>query len=295
MITVLGSINIDLIANAPRLPQPGETVGGTGFSMPAGGKGANQALAARRAGRPVSLFGAVGRDEFAAPALALLKEAGVDLAGVRQVDTSTGTALITVSADGENTIVVVPGANGELTVADAEAAIAAARAGDILMLQLEVPAEIVERALHLARDKGLVSLVNVAPLTEDAARLAALADIVIANETEFALLAGVDTYDEAKLNAFHAASGKTLVVTLGADGVVAAEGGAIHRASGLSIRPVDTVGAGDTFSGYLAAGLDAGLSLADALRRAAVAGSLACLAAGAQPSIPLADSVEKAL
>lgn len=295
MITVLGSINIDLIANAARLPRPGETVSGTAFSMAAGGKGANQALAARRAGRAVALVGATGRDEFAAPALSLLAEAGVDLSGVRQTASPTGTALITVSADGENTIVVVPGANGELAGADAAAAVNGARTGDILMLQLEIPAAAVERALGLAREKGLVSLLNVAPLTADAARLSGLADIVVANETEFALLAGVEAFDEDALAAFHAETGKTLVVTLGAEGVVAASEGALFRARGLAIRPVDTVGAGDTFCGYLAAGLDAGLGLADALRRAAVAGSLACLAHGAQPSIPLAEAVDSAL
>lgn len=295
MIIVFGSINIDLIANAPRLPQPGETIGGTAFSMAAGGKGANQALAARRAGRSVALTGATGRDAFAAPALALLREAGVGLSGVRETGEPTGTAVITVSGDGENTIVVVPGANGALTEADAEAALEGASPGDVLMLQLEIPAEAVERALRLAREKSVVSLLNVAPLTADAARLAGLADIVIANETEFALLAGVATYDEQALAALHAQTGQTIVVTLGAEGVAAASSGAIERAEGLSIRPVDTVGAGDTFCGYLAAGLDARLPLQQALRRAAAAGSLACLAHGAQPSIPLAEAVDAVL
>lgn len=295
MITVLGSINIDLIANASRLPGPGETISGSAFSMAAGGKGANQALAARRAGRPVTFFGATGNDEFATPALALLKEAGIDLAGVRETADSTGTALITVSDDGENTIIVVPGANGALTEEDAVAALEAGHPGDILMLQLEIPAPAVEKALRLAREKGLVSLLNVAPLTPDAARLAKLADIVIANETEFALLSGKAGFDEETLASLHAETGQTLVVTLGADGVAAASGGRIERARGLSITPVDTVGAGDTFSGYLAASLDAGLPLATALRRAAVAGSLACMTHGAQPSIPLAQAVDSAL
>lgn len=295
MIIVLGSINIDLIANAPRLPQPGETIGGTAFSMAAGGKGANQALAACRAGRSVMMVGATGRDAFASPALELLRDAGVDLSRVRQTEEPTGTAIITVSDDGENTIVVVPGANGALTEADAEAALGKAGTGDILMLQLEIPAAVVEKALHLARGKGVRSLLNVAPLTADAARLAALADIVIANETEFALLAGVATFDETALMTLHAKTGQTLVVTLGAEGVAAASNGAIQRAEGLSIKPVDTVGAGDTFSGYLAASLDAGIALPQALRRAAVAGSLACLAAGAQPSIPRAEAVDTAL
>jgi len=295
VIIVLGSINIDLIANAPRLPQPGETIGGSAFSMAAGGKGANQALAACRAGGTVVMAGATGRDAFVTPALELLREAGVDLSRVRQTEEPTGTAIITVSDDGENTIVVVPGANGALTEADAEAALSKAGAGDILMLQLEIPAAVVEKALHLAREKGALSLLNVAPLTADAVRLAALADIVIANETEFALLADVTTFDEKTLLDLHAKTGQTLVVTLGAEGVAAASDGAIQRAGGLSIKPVDTVGAGDTFSGYLAAGIDAGFTLPQALRRAAVAGSLACLTAGAQPSIPRLEAVDAAL
>lgn len=294
MITVLGSINIDLIVNAERLPAPGETIAGTAFAMAAGGKGANQALAAARAGRTVSMAGATGEDSFAAPALALLGEAGVDLSRVRKTTSPTGSALITVSADGENTIVVVAGANGDLTSADAEAALSGMQRGDILMLQLEVPAAVVEAALGLARQTGVVSVLNVAPLTVDAARLARLADIVIANETEFGLLTGTEFSDSALLK-LHGETGQSLVVTLGADGVAAVREGALTRASALKIVPVDTVGAGDTFSGYLAASLDQGVDFATALRRAAVAGSLACLKHGAQPSIPTGAEVDAAL
>lgn len=294
MITVLGSINIDLIVNAERLPAPGETIAGTAFAMAAGGKGANQALAVARAGRTVSMAGATGEDSFAAPALALLGEAGVDLSRVRKTTSPTGSALITVSADGENTIVVVAGANGDLTSADAETALSGMQRGDILMLQLEVPAAVVEAALGLARQTGVVSVLNVAPLTVDAARLARLADIVIANETEFALLTGTEFSDSALLK-LHGETGQSFVVTLGADGVAAVREGALTRASGLKIVPVDTVGAGDTFSGYLAASLDQGVDFATALRRAAVAGSLACLKHGAQPSIPTGAEVDAAL
>ncbi|MCA0256024.1 MAG: ribokinase [Proteobacteria bacterium] len=294
MITVLGSINIDLIVNAQRLPAPGETLAGTAFAMAAGGKGANQALAAARAGRSVSMAGATGDDSFAAPALALLSAAGVDLSRVRKTQSPTGSALITVSADGENTIVVVAGANGDLTVSDAEAALSTMQRGDFLMLQLEVPAPVVEAALAMARKMGVTSVLNVAPLTADAARLARMADIVIANETEFALLTGTE-FSEAALVKLHGETGQSFVVTLGADGVAAIREGALTRAQGLKIVPVDTVGAGDTFSGYLAASLDQGLDFAAALRRAAVAGSLACLKHGAQPSIPTGVEVDAAL
>jgi len=299
MITVFGSINMDLIATTARLPKPGETVAGNGFSTAAGGKGANQALAARRAGRTVHMAGAVGRDAFAEPAVALLKDAGTGLETVKQVDEPTGTALILVGGDGENMIAVVPGANGTMTPADADVAIDAMKEGDILMLQLEVPVPAVERALAAARAKSVTSILNLAPLIEDAPRLGRLADIVIANETEFERLAGQEnmgTADrETALKRLNAETGQTLIVTLGADGVIAIRDGVISRAKGLKIEPVDTVGAGDTFCGYFAASLDEGLDFEASLRRAAVAGSLACLKQGAQPSIPSSTEVANEL
>ncbi|UJW75866.1 ribokinase [Rhizobium sp. SL42] len=295
MITVFGSINMDLVANTPRLPKPGETVSGTGFATAAGGKGANQALAARRAGASVHMVGAVGKDEFAGPALDLLDKAGTDLSGVRHEDGPTGTALILVGGDGENMIAVVPGANGLVDVAQAEAAVGALSPTDLLMLQLEVPAASVEAALKTAKGRGVRTVLNTAPLTPEAAALSELADFVIANETEFELLTGTSGLTsearEALMLERHGKTKQTLIVTLGGDGVVAVHEGALHRAKGLKIEPIDTVGAGDTFCGYLAASLDQGLAFEHALRRAAVAGSLACLKPGAQPSIPMAEDV----
>lgn len=299
MITVFGSINMDLIASVERLPQPGETVSGSAFTTAAGGKGANQALAARRAGSAVHVVGAVGNDAFADPALELLKEAGVDLSAVARAKVPTGTAHILVDEKGENVIAVVASANATLTPADADAAVAAMSAGDTLMLQLEIPPAAVERALVQARGRGITTMINIAPLTADAARLGRMADIVIANETEFERLAGHDDMNaeerETALKRLHAETRQTLIVTLGADGVIAMHQGAIHRARGLAIEPVDTVGAGDTFCGYFAAGLDQKLDFQAALERAAVAGSLACLRHGAQPSIPMAGEVVGAM
>lgn len=296
MITVFGSINMDLIATTERLPKPGETVAGRAFSTAAGGKGANQALAAVRAGARVKMAGAVGDDAFAGDALALLQAGGADLSLVRRTDVATGTAHILVGGDGENVIVVVPGANGEVSDADAGRAVDATDKDGYLMLQLEVPAPSVERALQLAREKGVVTVINTAPLTSDAARLSALADIVISNETEFELLIGksglsADERIEA-MKALSESTGQTLIVTLGAEGVVALRDGKLYKASSLKITPVDTVGAGDTFCGYLVAGLDAGLGFEAALARAAKAGSIACLKPGAQPSIPVAAEVD---
>ncbi len=302
MITVFGSINMDLIATVSRLPKPGETLAGSGFSTAAGGKGANQALAARRAGAEVSMVGAVGRDAFAEEALALIRAAGVDLGAVKSVDAPTGTASILVGDEnGENVIVVVAGANGEVAPADADAGIVAMGEGDTLLLQLEVPAASVDAALEAGRKAGFRTILNTAPLTADAARLAQKADIVVANETEFALLIGDPaaaddaSTREAALQARHAANGQTIIVTLGAEGVVAVHEGKIHRAQSLKIKPVDTVGAGDTFCGYLAAALDRGDDFGSALTFAAAAGSLACLKPGAQPAIPVRAEVEAAL
>lgn len=300
MITVFGSINLDLITRTARLPKPGETLAGRSFSTAAGGKGANQALAARRAGAEARMSGAVGSDGFAEDALALLKEAGTDLSQVAAAHGTTGTASILVAEEGgENVIVVVAGANGTLTEKDARDAVSTMGEGDSLLLQLEVPAAAVEAALRAAREAGVRSMLNIAPLTDEAVRLAALADIVIANESEFELLAGKGTLTdegrESEMKRLHGSGGQSFIVTLGAAGVVALHEGRLHRARGLKIEPVDTVGAGDTFCGVLAAGLDGGLDFRAALERAAVAGSLACLKPGAQPAIPTADEIEAAM
>lgn len=299
MITVFGSINMDLVATAKRLPKPGETVTGETFSTAAGGKGANQALAARRAGATVKMAGAAGDDTFAAPALTLLRDAGTDLSLVKTAPGPTGTAVILIGEGGENMISVIPAANGEVSASDAARTISEMATGDILMLQFEIPAPAIEAALTAAKAKRITTVINTAPLTSDAPRLAGLADIVIANETEFELLIGKNGLSaserENELKTLHDRTGQTLIVTLGADGVIAMRNSRVYRASGLKIEPVDTVGAGDTFCGYLAASLDQGMDFETALKRAAVAGSLACTRAGAQPSIPLAAEVDAAL
>lgn len=297
MITVIGSINLDLIATVGRLPRPGETVPGDGFSTAPGGKGANQALAARRAGARVKMVGAVGTDAFAGQATALLQEGGVDLSGVRVSGDATGIAVILVEKAGENVIAIIPGGNG--AVSNDDVTRAAVGSGDHVVLQLEIPMETVAASLAAARAAGAVSLLNTAPFRAEAAAFLAEADYVIANETEFDLYAEtlglVGDDRESRIRDFAAKTGRIIVVTLGADGVVAATQDGFHRANGLTITPVDTVGAGDTFCGYFAAGLEAGLDLPTALRRAAVAGSLACLKPGAQPSIPSAQEVDDAL
>jgi Sugar kinases, ribokinase family len=296
VITVFGSTNLDQVGTVGRLPRPGETVAGGTFSMAPGGKGANQALAARRAGARVLHVSAVGADAFADMALALLERDGVDLSRLRRADTATGIAMIFVDAAGENVIAVLPGANGTMSPEDAERGLAGLGPGDTLLVQQEIPQPATRRALEIARRAGARSLLNTAPFLSDTAELAPLADIVVANETEFSLLSGrpIAALDAA-MRDWVERTGRTIVVTLGPDGARARTPQGALAVPAHEVTPVDTVGAGDTFCGYLAAALDAGLSLETAMRRAAVAGSLACLTPGAQPAIPLAAQVDAIL
>jgi len=291
-IHVGGSINIDLIASVDRLPLPGETVPATGFSTAPGGKGANQALAARRAGAEVAISGAVGNDPFAEPALALLREAGVDLSRVRTTDAPTGTAMILVDKGGENQITIVAGANGRVGPGD----LPAFRPGGIVLLALEIPVEAVAAALAAARAAGATSVLNAAPALREAAAVVGQADYLIVNESEFALFsgeaaAGVREGLPQRMRSFAERTGRTVIVTLGAQGAAAFADTFIEE-KGLPIEPIDTVGAGDTFCGYFAAALAAGADLAGAIRLANRAAALACLKPGAQPAIPTLAEVE---
>ncbi|TPJ19079.1 ribokinase [Mesorhizobium sp. B2-7-3] len=297
MIIVVGSINLDLIASVDRLPSPGETVSGSSFTTAPGGKGANQALAAARAGAQVRMVGAVGKDNFAPEALALLREAKVDLSGVGETFASTGTALIMVGDDGENIIAVVPGANASVVPGDLSKAFLTK--GDVVLLQHEIPLATVDAALDQARVAGAITVLNTAPFHGGAAAFLGKADYAVANETEFDLygealaLKGRDR--AARMRDYASKTGRIIVVTLGGDGVMAATPSEFLTVPALQITPVDTVGAGDTFCGYFAAGLSSGLTLEQALARAGAAGSLACLKPGAQPAIPLAKDVDQAL
>ncbi|MER8604367.1 ribokinase [Mesorhizobium sp. M1233] len=297
MIVVIGSIHLDLIASVDRLPGPRGPVRGAGFATAPGGKGAPHAQAAPPPGAKVRMVGAVGKDSFASDALALLRDGKIDLSGVGETFASTGTALIMVGADGENVIAVVPGANDSVVPGDLSKAFV--KNGDVVLLQLEIPLQTVEAALDAARTAAAMTVLNTAPFHGDAAGFLGKADYLVANETEFDLygealsLNGRDR--PARMRDYAARTGRTIVVTLGSDGVLAATPDDLLMVPALKITPLDTVGAGDTFCGYFAAGLAAGLPLDQALARAAAAGSLACLKAGAQPAIPLARDVDAAL
>ena len=278
MILVFGSINADLIVPVPRLPRPGETVLGGDYAMLPGGKGANQALAARRAGAAVVLAGAVGADAFADIALDLLRREGVDTRLVRVVEQLTGCAAIMVSKDGENLIAVAPGAN--TSVRSDQVADELLGPDVTLVAQMEVPSGETEALIRRLRTHHGRVLLNLAPAVPIEPALLEEIDLVIANESEATTLGS----DPARL-AMQLRQG--FVITRGAQGSVAfLRDGMRLEVPALPIEPLDTTGAGDTFVGVLAASLDLGSTLELALRRASAAAGLACLARGAQTAMP---------
>jgi ribokinase len=278
LITVVGSVNLDLVATAPHLPAPGETVTGATLARHPGGKGANQALAAQRLGAQVRLVARVGADPMAGEALALLKAGGVDLDACA-VDPSqpTGVALIAVSADGENQIVVAPGANAAFAPGLLDRSIEGA-----LICQLELPVETVAKAV--AEAGGFVC-VNLAPALDVPDAVFKRADLIVVNEGEAAFYGP----------RLHEAAGR-VAVTLGARGARLYRGGKLlAEASAPSVQVVDTTGAGDCFVAALTLALLEGQRGAEGLAFACAAGALAVTRAGAQPSLPTRAEVEDKL
>ncbi|AOG04101.1 ribokinase [Bosea sp. RAC05] len=294
MIVVFGSLNVDLVTPVERLPGAGETVMGPSYALHPGGKGANQALAARRAGAQVRLVGAVGTDAFADIALSLLAQDGVDLADVARVAAPTGAAFIAVDADGANQIVVAAGANAQASATPL--ASLPLGEGDILLLQREVPETECLMAARRMKQAGGRVILNLAPAgPPDPALLAGL-DMLVANEHEALVLAQSLGWAEREPDDIarrcDGELGIACIVTLGAEGVVGWHGGVRRRLAAPVVSVVDTVAAGDSFTGAFAAALSAGYGFSGALQRGLAAGSLACTAAGAQPSIPRRDAIE---
>jgi ribokinase len=287
MIVVFGSINIDLICPVPDLPQPGETVLGRDYTLLPGGKGANQALAARLAGSEVVLAGAVGPDSFASIALSLLCRDGVDTTLVRELDRPTGCAAVMVSAGGENAIAVSPGANAGVRADQVPDELL--DANTILVAQMEVPFGQTAALIKRARVRGTRCLLNLAPALPLDGGLLSEIDLLVANAREAATLGPDPIGLASRLQ-------RGLVITRGAAGAITflADGSRLEVPA-LSVDAVDTTGAGDTFVGVLAAALDLGWSLDHALRRASVAAGLACLGRGAQPAMPEAAAIDAAM
>jgi len=289
-VFVAGSINVDLVAVTAALPRPGETVRGQSFAQHFGGKGANQAIASAKLEVPTSLVGKVGKDAFGDELCAFLRQLGVDTTRVGACAAATGVALIVVERSGENCIVVVPGANDQLEPADV--ADLPMNARDVALTQLETPSATVERFLERARACGATAILNPAPAHPEHAALLELADIVLVNETELALLAATPAVPSSSTAALSAAAQlrrrreQIVVVTLGARGAVALVGDEHIELGGHRVDAVDTTGAGDTFAGALAASLASGSGLARALELANAAAALSVQRPGAAVSSP---------
>jgi ribokinase len=299
-VTIVGSLNMDLIARVPRIPEPGETIIGGDFHTAPGGKGANQAVAAARLGAQVSMVGRVGCDAFAESLLNNLTAAGVDHSYVIQdPEAATGVALIAVEDAGQNSIVVVSGANMRLSPADVDGAEATIASADALLLQLESPLETVIRAAEVARAHGVIVILNPAPARSLPVALMSLVDVLIPNESETALLTGLPIGDQAQAEAAAATlrgmGVGTVILTLGERGALLAQARAIELVPAFEVTPVDTTGAGDAFVGGFAVALAEGRSLAEAVRRGNAAGAVTTTRLGAQLSMPTREAVERLL
>jgi ribokinase len=312
-VIVVGSVNVDLVVSTDRLPGPGETVIGGTFARHDGGKGGNQAVAAARLGAPTSFVGAVGDDAFGAEAWAALAPEGVDLGGSRTIaGTATGVALILVDARGENSIAVAGGANGAVTPTDVHDALErlAPTVGDVVLVGHEIPTPTARAALTDARARGATTILNPAPASGLDRSTFGLADVLTPNRGELGVLVAAETRRVGRAtseadrperaaatllatNAEGSGVRTAVVITMGPRGavIVRAEGGVVD-VSAPSVAAIDTVGAGDTLNGALAAGLAAGLGLEEAVRRAVAAASLATTRAGAREGMPTIAELE---
>jgi ribokinase len=298
-VFVAGSANMDLVASVPRLPRPGETVLAGSLAALPGGKGANQAIAAAKAGAPVTFLGSLGQDAFAETLLACLGDAGVETAHVQRTAEATGTALICVDAHGQNQIAVFPGANASLRMSPA---FHAAGAGDLLACQNECPPEIMLEYARAARQQRVSVLLNAAPAVPLPADLLDSVDLLVVNAEEaafyFALRHphGSAPPDVAELaRSLRRHSEQAVIITLGEEGVCGVHGDRTLRMPAHRVPVVDTTGAGDCFCGYLAAGLAGGETLERSVTLANAAAALAVGRPGAAGAMPERSEVEKLL
>lgn len=280
-IFIIGSINTDFNIRTPYMPKKGETLTGSGFFTAHGGKGANQAVAAARLGGKVYMCACVGDDTFGREAKESLSSDGVDVSHIRTVSgVSSGTAVI-ILAEGDNRIILDKGANAFLSESDVDATLEDADEGDILLVQLENPADVIGYALRRGHEKGMYVILNPAPANREIEKYLPLCDLLIPNETETELFGGKDEIEKK--------AGCRLIITLGGDGFML--DGKIYPCP--KVTPVDTTAAGDTFCGALAARLADGEELSSAAIYASTAASIACTRLGAQPSVPTRDEVAR--
>ncbi|HUF38664.1 MAG TPA: ribokinase [Anaerolineales bacterium] len=298
-ITVLGSINMDVVVLTPQHPRAGETVFGSGVRFIPGGKGANQAVAAARLVDGVGLAGKLGQDAFGDSLHEFLQSERLDLHVTRSETAPSGTALITVDDNGENRIIVVSGANMELSPNDIE--LISIGSGDLLASVFEVPQETIKTAFERARAAGARTILNPAPASPFVEGLRELCDFLVVNETELAFYAGTDSVfkdDDGlrrQLREVRAGDGQTVIATLGAQGAAYLDRDELVRVPGREVRAVDTTGAGDCFTGALAAALSEGKTVAQAVAFANTAASLSVQVVGASASLPDRAAVERVL
>ncbi len=296
-VFVVGSINQDFVLQVERRPEPGETVTDARLATHNGGKGANQAAAAALLGVSVALLGRVGDDGFGEPLVRALAEKGVDTSLVGEAqDASTGTAFITVTPDGENAITVAPGANRSLVPDDVDAASAEIAEARVLVAQMEVPPEVVLRAVEVAAENGTRALVNLAPTRQVPREMLEKLDPLVVNEHEAAFLLGERVEGvEGALGAapeLLALGPRSAVITVGAAGAVFSDGESTVHVEAPKVDAVDTTGAGDAFVGALAAQLARDATLGEAVAYAARAGAAAVTKEGAQGALPTQETVE---
>lgn len=298
-IAVVGSSNTDMILKLDRIPKPGETLLGGEFVVAAGGKGANQAVAASLAGGDVTFVARVGKDMFGERAVAGLAEKAVRIEHVQFDESPSGVALIFVAQDGENSIGVGSGANAKLSPTDVRNARDAFVVADALILQLETPLETVQAAAELASTHGALVILNPAPAQPLPDALLKKVSILTPNETEAELLTGIRLVDEASYaqaaDALLRKGLKTVIITLGSRGAFVATSNSKRLVAGFTVKPVDTTAAGDTFNGALAVAIAEGQDLIDAVRFANAAGAISVTRMGAQPSAPTREEIEALL
>jgi ribokinase len=294
-ILVVGSLNADLVVRAPRFPQPGETISGEDLQVIPGGKGANQAVAAARLGSKVSMLGRVGKDNFGDFLLDNLGSNKVDSQFVKRDDASTGTAIIVVDSNGQNSIVLSAGANGKVSAADVENA--SFLNHDLLLLQLEIPIPTVLAAARRAKENNLQVILNPAPAQKVSDELVGLADFIIPNESELSLLTGTDVKDissaEQASRVLLERGAKNVIVTLGDKGALIVNRDQVTHVDTFEVHVVDTTAAGDAFIGGFSTALLQNVSLEESVRYGCACGALATSKFGAQPSLPGKEEVER--
>ena len=301
-IIVLGSINMDLVASTNRAPDGGETVAGSDFQIIPGGKGANQAVAIARQDCDVVMIARVGKDGFGKELISSLAENNIQVERVKQDETcSTGVALIIVEESGENRIVVIPGANGQVTKMDVDESIDLFIQNDYLVMQLETPIDTVSHALDRAKDNNVKTILNAAPAPSHPLDIAFMrkVDYLLVNETEATAISGKSilgtdsAIEVAKL--LQSISNGVVILTLGNQGAIASDGKSTWLTPAFEVDVIDTTAAGDSFTGGLVASLHEGKDLKTAIIRANASGAMAASKFGAQPSLPTSEEVNRFL